>query len=264
MEISLASISRGKAIKSPRVILLGVDKIGKSTFASKSTNPIFIPIKGETGLDEIESPKFTPALDYAAVIERIAWLCENRHDFKTVCIDSASALEPLVWAETCRMAGDKDIVAGKATGYGQGYILALRQWAEITSGLDYLRDEKGMGVILIGHVRTKSFNDPLSDPYDQWEWTINAKAASLLYAWADATLFATVKSFTRVVSENAISKAKTVHGFGGTDRILLTEKRPGHPGGNRFSGIPPELPFLYAAWQSALDASRATKTQTAV
>jgi len=47
MAINLKSISKGTQNKAPRMIILGVEKIGKSTFACGSNNPIVLPIKQE-------------------------------------------------------------------------------------------------------------------------------------------------------------------------------------------------------------------------
>jgi hypothetical protein len=47
MAFNLESITCEKRLRAPRIVLLGVEKIGKSTFAAGSANPIFIPIRGE-------------------------------------------------------------------------------------------------------------------------------------------------------------------------------------------------------------------------
>ena len=49
MAFDLESITSEKRIRAPRIVLLGVEKIGKSTFASGSHNPIFIHTIREIG-----------------------------------------------------------------------------------------------------------------------------------------------------------------------------------------------------------------------
>ena len=43
------NITRGKIAKAQRVVIYGVEGIGKSTLASKFPNPLFIDIEGSTG-----------------------------------------------------------------------------------------------------------------------------------------------------------------------------------------------------------------------
>jgi hypothetical protein len=260
MSISLASISRGKARRAPRIILLGTDKVGKSSFAGQAPNPIFIPVIREEGIDEIDTSKFPTAKNFDEVIECLSSLCAGEHDHKTVVIDSASALEPLVWDKTCVENGGVQSIEKVGGGFGKGYIEALKYWRELQSALDYLRDERDMACILIGHVKVKVFNDPLADPYDQYQFDLQERAANMFYRWADAILFANHKTFTkqsasgeqkRGKGNDFEAKAKVTHGVGGETRSLYTEKRPAHPGGNRY-GLPYELPFNYAAFADAL------------
>ena len=58
----LESIQRGRQSKPPRVLLYGVEGIGKSTFGSEAPKPIFI--QTEDGLDEINSSRQIPRRHY--------------------------------------------------------------------------------------------------------------------------------------------------------------------------------------------------------
>jgi hypothetical protein len=259
MSLSLDSISKGRARKAPRITLLGVEKVGKSTFASQAENPIFIPMKGEQGVDELDVARFPPAQSFADVIDAIRVLYQEDHEHQTVVVDSASALEPLIWDATCR-AGGVNSIEEVGKGYGKGYTEALKYWRELTEGLDALRDEKGIASIIIGHVKAKEFNDPEADPYTTYEFDINAKAASLLSRWADATLFAAFKK--AIVQKNDVGFNKKVSRATGTGhRVLYTEKRPAHPGGNRY-GLPFEIPLPlpplsgWSAFRASLDAKQ--------
>jgi hypothetical protein len=254
MALSLESISKGRARKAPRIVLLGVEKVGKSTFAAGAETPIFLPMKGEQGIDELDCAKFPAAQTYDDVIDAIGVLYREDHDYKTVVLDSASALEPLVWDKVCKTEGVASIekVGG---GYGKGYTETLRYWREIMDGLDALREERNIASILIGHVKAKEFNDPEADPYTTYWFDINEKAANALYRWADCILFANFKR--AIVQKNDAGFNKKVSRATGTgQRLLLTEKRPAHPGGNRFS-LPYELPLDWQKFREALDGKAA-------
>jgi len=61
----LADIQRGRTSKPPRILLYGVERIGKSTFGSPTQKPIFI--QTEDGLDEIDCDRFPPAATFDEV-----------------------------------------------------------------------------------------------------------------------------------------------------------------------------------------------------
>jgi hypothetical protein len=247
----LSQITRGKTMQPPRILLLGVEKIGKSSWGSQAPEAVFVPVKGEQGLDRIDCRKFPVAGSFADVMGCLTVLATEEHIFGTVVVDSTSALEPLVWERTCEdnKAASIEKVGG---GFGKGYVEALKYWRQMQAALDLLREQRGMAVILIGHVKVKTFNDPLTDPYDTYTFDLQDRAANLLYRWADAILFANYKTYARTVAQ--AGDKKTVHAVGGTERAVFTEKRPAHPGGNRYS-LPYELPFSFAAFQAALAVS---------
>lgn len=249
MAISIASITRGRAAKAPRIILLGVEKIGKSQFSAAAPGAIFMPMKGERGLDAIDAAKFPPAQSYAQVTEMIGELYNEKHDFQTAVIDSSSALEPLIWDHVCQKNG-ADTIEKVGGGYGKGATESLGFWRELTDGLDAIRDERNMASIIIGHVATKEFNDPETDPYTTYTWDINHKAASLLGRWADFILFANYRRAVVAKTDAGFGKTKS-RGVGGGERILYAGKTPSHPGGGRYT-LPAELPLTWDAFSTAL------------
>ena len=74
MGFDLNSIKRGVEHKAPRIVLLGVEKIGKSTFASGADNPIVLPIKGEEGVDDLDVAKFPRAETFDDVLQAVSTL----------------------------------------------------------------------------------------------------------------------------------------------------------------------------------------------
>jgi hypothetical protein len=261
MALSLASISKGKARKAPRIVLLGVEKVGKSTFAGQSENPIFIPMKGEEGTDEIDCAKFPVSRSYGDVIDALGVLYREDHPYQTAIIDSSSALEPLIWDHTAKTKG-ADSIETVNGGFGKGYVEALKFWREIMDGLDALREDRGMASILIGHVKAKEFNDPEADPYTTYMFDIQERAANALYRWSDAILFANFKRAAVTKNDVGFNK-KVARGVGTGERRLFTEKRPAHPGGNRYS-LPYELPLAWEAFAAAMAKSSGPAEPAAV
>jgi len=232
--MNMSDIKSGIQHRPPRILLCGVEKIGKSTFAAGSPNPVFLPIKGEDGIDALNVAR-TPLIEsYGELMEAVKLLATEKHEFQTVVIDSVSTLEPLIWQHVCDQGG-VDSIEKVGGGFGKGYVEAVSTWRELMAGLDYLRDEKGMGSILIGHVAVRTFSDPLNESYDCYELDIHKKAAGALMRWSDCILFANSKV---IVKEEKGGKARAIQR---SDRVLHTQKRPAHPGGGR--GVYGQLPY---------------------
>ena len=262
--ITLESLSKGQQTRAPRMVILGVEKIGKTSFAcgchfdetgalaeTGLNAPVVIPCKGEEGTDSLDVTTFPTATTAEEVIESIGALYNEKHDFKTVVIDSASALEPLVFDAICRAHNVKSIeeVGG---GYGKGHSRILRQWRDILPA-STPPGEKNMASIIIGHVKVR-VHDPTGDSYDTYAWDINDKAASLIYRWADVILFANTKVQVRKEEVGFKKEKKRAIDTTGGRRFLFTQKRPAHPGGGRgvFGQLPYELPLDWKHFENAI------------
>lgn len=269
MAFDLASISRETRLRAPRIILLGVEKICKSTWAADSQSPIFLPIRGEEGIDDIKLPKFgsggtVPQFpvcnSFGDVNECFGTLWSSNHEFQTVVVDSASTLQPIIWGDVCAKynAATIDEVL---KGFNKGQNAALGWWRQITETLDVLRTQKNMASIIIGHVRVKKFDDPIAGSYDCYEFDLDKQAASLLYKWADAILFLNTKTVVKKEDSGFGNETKRGVDISMDQRYLYTQKRPSHPGGGRgvFGQLPYEIPVPkdnpFSTWVEAISAS---------
>jgi len=258
MSFDLNSIKKGVEHKAPRIVLLGVEKIGKSTFAAGADSPIFLPIKGEEGVDDLDVAKFPRAETFDDVLNAVATLIKEEHEYKTFIIDSASALEPVIWAKLCA-ENNCDSIEKVGGGYGKGYIEAVNKWRDLMEGLDMLR-KKGIAVILIGHVKVKRFDDPLGTSFDQYQFDLHEKVHLSLQRWADSILFANNETVVKTEEVGFNKEKKTGKDITGA-RFLFTQKRPGHPGGGRgvYGRLPYKLPLEYLAFMDAVSAAAAVK-----
>jgi len=239
--LELNKLKKDKQVRPPLVTIYGRPKVGKTTFAVSAPSPIVLAI--EEGLDGVECVS-TKIKTYQDMIDAITALHEQDHEFKTVVIDSADWLESLIHTQVAEEQGVKSI---EDIGYGKGYVLSLNLWREVLSGLESLRNKKGMVVIVIAHDHVKRYDDPMHESYDRYELKLHAKAGALLTEWSDCILFATNKVHTR--KEDAgfnkkIAKAKD----GG--RVLYTTETPAFVAGNRY-GLPEELPLAWSEFEEA-------------
>jgi len=257
MAFDLSTITTEAVVRPPRIILLGVEKIGKSSFAAASDRPFFIPVHGEEGIDDIPVAKLEkPVSSYNETVGWLEALYNQQHDFGTIVIDSTTTLEPLLHQQVCNDY-NKDSIEKVLDGYGKGYLETLKYWRRLTDWIDVLRRDRNCASILIGHVTIKRIDDPIVGSYDSFIWSIHHKAATQLYAWADVILFANSKVILQ--SEDAGFGKKTKRGTDVTGgRYLYTQKKPSHPGGGRgpFGRIPYEIPLDWNAFCQHVQAAR--------
>ena len=253
MAFDLASIACDSVRRPPRMLLLGIDKIGKTTFACGSYKPILIRIKGEDGADDIAVAKFPLCKTYSDVESCLNTLGTQQHDFGTIVIDSASSLEPLIWDAICQKYRVNCIEKADG-GYGHGYTESLNYWRKITEYLDALREQKNMASIIIGHTRVKAFSSPDIGTYDTWQFSINEKAASVLMQWADVTIFAKMKTVVKTEEVGFNKEISRPLDAGGHARYLYTQKNPAYPSGGRgiYGRLPDELPLSWNAFMDAV------------
>lgn len=227
----------GKKTEPRRIIATGVHGVGKSTFAASAPNPIFIECKDE-GLNDIGPDRLPITETWQDVLNRFEWVHENDRTHKTLVVDHLSGLEEIIFAQVAKDKGVDHIE--EVSKYKTGYEFALKYWDQFIAGLDWIRRDRKMHIILVAHSNVIRFEDPEQESYDRWSLSIHKKAAAKIGKWADEILFASYKVFVKTSEENF---KKRNRGVGTGDRVIYTTERPSHVAKNRL-GLPDELPLL--------------------
>lgn len=266
MAFDLASVSVDKVMRAPRIVLLGVEKIGKTTFACGSrvedgkvveyglNKPVVVSVRGEEGADDIPVAKFPVAQTYEDVMDALGSLYTENHEFGTVVLDSVSTLyrrvKERVQMDNPEMASDKEYDR-----FNRGPNIAIGYFERLLQGFTALRAQKNMASILIGHVKTKTINSPDQDPFDAWVWDVPDIIANLIYRWADAIWIAkTPDSISKADGESFGKTHRRAIETEAGKRYLFTQKRAKHPGGGRgiFGQLPYQIDLSWAALQDEL------------
>lgn len=242
MAFDLKSIRKNTSIAAPRVMVYGVEGIGKSTFAAGAKNPVFILT--EDGLGSLAVDHFPVAKTAADVLDAIGTLIKDDHDFNTVVLDSVDWLDNLIWTDVEATHDAKDLA------YGKGAMIVAERWRDVLAGLNHLRNEKSMCVILIAHTQIKRFDSPEVEPYDRYQPKLQERSSALIREWCDAVLFANYKT---IVKKDDLGFNKTNNrGVTTGERLLFTSEKPAYMAKNRYS-LPESLPMSWEAFTQAIN-----------
>jgi len=234
-------VVRGRQEVPDRVLIFGVEGIGKSSWAAAAPSPVFVA--AEDGTSQLDVARLPKPETWQAVLDQIEQLRVSEHDFKTVVFDTLDALEPLLWAHISKRDNKANI---EDYGYGKGYVAALDEWRVFLSALERLRRERQMGTVLIAHSLIKLFKNPEGEDFDRFELKLNPKAGGLLKEWCDAVLFAHWETYADKKKKDD-PRAK---GLSTGARIVSTERTAAWDAKNRY-GLPQTLPLSYEDYARA-------------
>lgn len=241
MAFNLKSIQKNTALAAPRIMLYGVEGIGKTTFAAGAPSPIFICT--EDGLGSLQVDHFPLSTKASDVLDAIGSLVSEQHSFGTVVLDSVDWLDNMIWADVEATHDAKDLA------YGKGAMIVADRWREVLAGLNTLRNDKGMVVILIAHTQIKRFDSPEVEPYDRYQPKLQERSNAILREWSDAVFFANYKT---IVKKDDVGFNKTTNrGISTGERLLFTSERPAYMAKNRYN-LKESLPMSWESFAQAI------------
>ena len=230
-------ISKGKINKALRVVIYGIEGIGKSTFASQFPGAVFIDTEGST--NQMDVARFPTPSAWEMLLAEVEQTIDNPSEIETLVIDTVDWAQQLCIASVCaknKVDGIEDF------GYGKGYSYVKEEFGKLLNRLNDLVD-KGVNVVLIAHSTIRTFTKPDEmGQYDRYELklidTPKCSITGLVKEWADMLLFANYETF---ITEDAKTKKKYVSG---NRRVMYTTHSAAWDAKNRF-GMPDKLPFEF-------------------
>lgn len=229
-------INRGAIIHPQKVVLYGVEGVGKTTLAAQFPDPLFIDTEGGTeGYDvaRTQAPQSWTALK--DLVRAVAAECPCG----TLVLDTADWAERLLCAELC---AKNKWASMEALNYGKCWQYALEEFGRLLDLLTDVRDA-GMNVVVTAHATVSKFDQPdEAASYDRWTMKMYKRDAALLKEWADALLFVNYKTVVEMVGEGFSAKGKAR----GAKRTIFTTHHAAWDAKNRW-GLPDEVPLGYEA-----------------
>ena len=245
--MSKYEVQQTMQIEPMKVLIYGVEGIGKTTFASKFPDPIFIDTEGSTGF--INARKLPNPTSWTMLLDELEDI-KSEPRGKTLIIDT------LDWAERLakKYLMDKNKWAAiDSTNYGSRYVALSDEIGKLLNKLTEIKDV-GINVVLTAHAETKKHELPDEmGQYDKYTLKLEKRDAGLAKEWADMILFFNYK--TTIISDSKSNSKKATGG----QRVMYTTHKPAWDAKNRL-GLPDELPIDFEAIRELFEAKTGMST----
>jgi hypothetical protein len=237
--MSLLTTATKPEERKPIITITGEAGLGKTSLGA--TFPGVIVIRAEDGLQsvpEADRPDAFPLVEKSDQLwEQLTALITEEHQYKTLMIDSVTALERLFMQTVI----DSDPKMPKSInqalgGYGAGLSAVATLHQRVRKACGILNQRKAMTIIFIAHADTETIELPDSDPYTRYSLRLAKKSMAPYVDDSDVVGYLKLETFT---SGDGERKKATTTG----NRLLVTYPTPSNVSKNRY-GISQDLPFL--------------------
>jgi len=224
--------------QAPVITIVGFAGSGKSSLAGLFPNAIFIQAENATSVFETMpehlQPAFFPQLPIPnakrniktsdVLLEQLRELMTQEHDFKTVVIDSITALNIMFENEVVEFDEKGASNIGEAAGgYNKGYLVVAGIHAKLRAACEHLR-KKGITVVFLAHTGVvKMKNRPEGGEYVAYSLDMHERSRAIYVSSSDVVAYLKARDF---VSGNEENKKGQTTKFGRVtntgERVLIT------------------------------------------
>jgi len=235
MAISLKSLSVSE-VEAYRMLIYSLSGIGKTTLASLIPDNVFAATERGFGSKEVN---FWDVETYQDMIDIIGILYNDEHNFKTLTIDTISTFETIVHDKLFK---DENVTTleGVGGGWNKWLTESLPLWHTVLDGLEALRRDRGINIILLGHAIDKQERPPDMEPYNKYTLSVlNKHVAPLIYGWVDCICFYHQHVLTKTVAGG--SKKAPKKQAAKINRIMHLTEQPYAYAKNRYFDDPNKI-----------------------
>jgi len=243
--------------KRPRLVVFGEPKIGKTVFGCSAPNGVLVPTEdGAASLPVMRLPKGRTASSWEDILKSIRVLLETEHDREWFILDTINGAADLCSQFVC----DRDFGGAWESGkgregynaWGRGDKACGQEFRRLIKGLDLLRDEKGMGCILLGHQGLSKSGNALGEDFQKFTADMSKQTWSLTLGWADHIAHA-CRDFVVTAPRGKEDTGKGKVRERSQERWLVFEGGPGRDAGSRAGlEMPDRIPLSWDAYAEAL------------
>lgn len=218
-----------------RIVIYGVQGVGKSSMAAHAASPVFVNSKLETGIITLKDAGLVPPECAYFPNEVETWpdlmavcgeLENGQHTYKTAVFDVLNGFERICNEMVC--ASDYNGKMTSFLAYGNGPKVAAQQFKQFLIALDRIRVKRNMMIILLAHSKVKNYKNPEGSDYERFMADMDDNCWSIVQNWADIVLFANYFTVTKKDSND-----DKVKGFDGSTRVLYTQRTAAWDAKNR-------------------------------
>ena len=229
----MLNITSGRVARPQKVVLYGVEGIGKTSLAAQCPEPLFIDTEGGTA--HLDVRRLQKPESWEELISLIKEVAATPDVCRTLVIDTADWAEAMAIDHICQKYKQNSI---ESFGYGKGYTYLAEEFGRLFTEFDAVI-ESGKNVVITAHAKMRKFEQPDEQgAYDRWEMKLSKQVAPLLKEWCDMLLFLNYKTYV-VTSETNSKKAQ------GGKRVMYTSHHPCWDAKNRH-GLPAEMEMDFA------------------
>lgn len=250
----LSGVTTGMSAMGQRIVISGVEKVGKTTFSCMAPRTLLVPL--EIGYAAMPVAKTAMLTSYEQVMGMIAEVkagCQNgTFNYQTLVFDSATALERLIHDAVLRRDPSYHNKNAKALtmeaalgGYGKAYQFANELFDDFTKACDELAMYGGINIVITCHVFAAKVIDPAYGEYDTWDLLLhspknqkNYGKREMITQWADMVGFLHEPLFVTKAEGDQLARATSMN----RGRVLAVDRQPGYVAGNRY-GIGGTIPI---------------------
>lgn len=244
---ALGTIETGTRQVGARIVVSGVEKIGKTTLACGAPRALLIPLEMGFGSMDVAKTKQIENFDeLLATLEDVrARAQRGQFQYKTLVLDSATTVEQRIHDKT--ISSDKDWRLGNPKGltmesalggYGKAYGHANELFSRVLAICDELAFYGGINIVFTAHVFAAKMIDPAFGEFDAWDLLLHSPKNNrtfgkreMLTQWADMVAFLHEPMF--ITKGDQISQAQSFN----QGRVVGVERKPAYVAGNRFGAV---------------------------